>query len=120
MTMRWLAMVAVLWSASAMAQSQAVQIGETCDPCVPPSLRKALPVERNATQGAALRDEVEQRLRAPFEAAARDGMLTREQANAAGLGFIVRHFDAMDRSGQGAIRFEDYKRFLRERGAALN
>ena len=103
-----------------MAQSPAVQVGETCDPCVPPSLHKALPAERVPTQGAALRDEVEQRLRAPFESAARDGWLTRDQANAAGLGFIVRHFEAIDRSGQGAIRFEDYKRFLKERGAALN
>jgi hypothetical protein len=77
-------------------------------------------VGHTPTQGAALRAEVEQRLRAPFDAAARDGLLTRDEARAAGLGHVTANFDAIDRDGRGAIRFEDYKRFLRERGAALD
>jgi len=90
------------------------------DPWVPPTVRKEAAAAAPSTHGKALRAEIEQRLRAPFDAAARDGMLTREQAAAAGLGFIARNFDAIDRRGAGAIRFEDYKRFLRERGAELD
>jgi hypothetical protein len=91
-----------LWALNAFAQSP------------------VMPVGRTPTQGTALRAEVEQRLRAPFDAAARDGTLTREQARTAGLGHIATNFDAIDREGRGAIRFEDYKRFLKERGAALD
>ena len=107
-------------SANAFAQAPTVRYGELCDPCVPPAVRKSLSVQREPSQGAALRAEVESRLRGPFDTAARDGLLTREQAQAAGLGFIARNFDAIDRQGSGAIRFEDYKRFLKERGAALD
>ena len=111
--------VAVLWSGCACAV-QPVQDREMCDPCLPPAVQKAATIKRAPTEGTTLRAEVEQRLRAPFDAAAREGVLTREQAAAAGLGFIARNFDAIDRAGRGAIRFEDYKAFLRERGAALD
>jgi len=111
--------IAMLWSGCASAV-QPVQGGEMCDPCLPPALQKAVTPKRAPTEGAALRGEVEQRLRTPFEAAAREGVLTREQAAAAGLGFIARNFDAIDRAGRGSIRFEDYKAFLKERGAALD
>lgn len=95
--------------------------GSLADPWLPPSLAKeAAGVPRLSPSGAALRSQVEARLRAPFDAAARGGRLTREQAAAAGLGFIARHFDAIDRRREGAIAFEDYKRFLKERGAALD
>jgi hypothetical protein len=120
MSRRLIALVAALWTANALAQAPATRIGEMCDPCVPPSVAKSIPVDRTPTQGAALRAEVEQRLRAPFDAAAVQGLLTREQARAAGLGHIATNFDAIDREGRGAIRFEDYKRFLKERGAALD
>jgi hypothetical protein len=113
----WLAAMA---SGCALAQPPAVQIGEMCDPCLPPAMKNAPIPKRAATHGPALRGEVEQRLRAPFDAAAREGLLTREQAAAAGLGFIARNFEAIDRTGRGAIRFEDYKAFLKERGAALD
>jgi hypothetical protein len=117
---RLLPLVATLWAVNAFAQAPVIRQGEMCDPCVPPSVAKSMPVGRTPTQGTALRAEVEQRLRAPFDAAAREGMLTREQARAAGLGHITANFDAIDREGRGAIRFEDYKRFLKERGAALD
>ena len=120
MKMKLAAWIAALWGGCAMAQAPAVQIGEMCDPCVPPALRNAPVPKRASAQGPALRSEVEQRLRAPFDAAAREGVLTREQAAAAGLGFIVRNFAAIDRTGRGSIRFEDYKAFLKERGAALD
>ena len=117
---RILVLAASLWIANANAQAPAVRHGELCDPCVPPAVRKSLTVERVSTQGPALRAEVEQRLRAPFDAAAVQGLLTRDEAQAAGLGFIARNFDAIDRDGRGAIRFEDYKAFLKQRGAALD
>ena len=90
------------------------------DPWVPPSVRKSAAADAPATKGSELRSEIELRLRAPFDAAARDGVLTREQAATAGLVIIARNFDAIDRGGRGAIRFEDYKRFLKERGAQLD
>lgn len=118
--MRLAACLAALGCGLAGAQMKASQSGEMCDPCLPPAMKKAAIPKRTATEGPALRAEVEQRLRAPFDAAAREGVLTREQAAGAGLGFIARNFDAIDRRGRGAIRFEDYKAFLKERGAALD
>ena len=90
------------------------------DPWVPPEARK--PATSPPTQGAALREQVERKLKQGFDSADvnRTGTLTREQANAAGLGYITKHFDEIDRQKAGAVRFEDVKRFLRERGAQLN
>ena len=114
------------WSGGpAFAQSQPKATMEVpmLDPWVPPVVRKnaaATPVV--PTQGAALRAQVERKLRASFDAAAATtgGTLTREQARAGGLGFIAENFDAMDRGAKGAVTFDDYKRFLKERGAALD
>lgn len=90
------------------------------DPWVPPELRK--PAAAPAPQGAALRAQVERKLKAGFDAADtnRSGTLTREQARSAGLGLIVRHFDDIDRQRAGAVSFDDVKRFLRGRGAKLD
>lgn len=90
------------------------------DPWVPPELRK--PATAPPTQGAALRSQVERKLKAAFDAAdvARSGTLTREQARAGGLGYIVRHFEDIDRQRAGAVSFDDIKRYLRERGAKLD
>jgi len=90
------------------------------DPWVPPDARR--PTTAPPTQGAALREQVERKLKQGFDAAdtARTGTLTREQASAAGLGYVARHFDEIDRGRNGAVRFEDLKRYLRERGAQLN
>jgi hypothetical protein len=89
------------------------------DPWVPPQLAKQARVEAGSS-GVALGEEVDRKLRARFAAAAgADGDLTRDGARAAGLGFIERHFDAIDRVHAGRITYEDYRRFLVERGAAL-
>jgi len=90
------------------------------DPWVPPEARKhsqSAPVE-----GAALRAEVERKLRHAFDDAdvGRTGAVTRQQANAAGLGFVARHFDEIDRQRSGTVRFDDVRRFLVERGARLD
>jgi hypothetical protein len=89
------------------------------DPWVPPESRT--PSRAPPTEGAALRAEVERKLKQAFDDADRrgTGSLTREQARAAGLGFVERHFAEIDRERTGAVRFDDVKRYLVERGAQL-
>jgi hypothetical protein len=106
---------------AATAQSPPATIETTIrDPWVPPELRTPAPTP--APQGAALRAQVERKLKAGFDAADvdRGGTVTRDQARAAGLGYIVRHFDDIDRQRTGAVNFDDVKRFLRGRGAQLD
>ena len=88
-------------------------------PWLPERLRTTAPAP--PTQGAALRAQVQRKLREAFDAARgkRAGELTREEAQAAGLGYIARDFDAIDVRRAGAVRFEDVERYLRERGASL-
>jgi len=90
------------------------------DPWVPPESRK--PSTATPAEGAALRAQVERKLKKAFDAAdvSHSGSLTRQQANTAGLGFVARHFDQIDRRKAGAVRFEDVKRYLIERGAQLD
>jgi hypothetical protein len=85
------------------------------DPWVPARAIDAAP----PTEGAALRSQVQRKLRQAFDAAdvSHSGSLTRQQANAGGLGFVARHFDEIDRQKSGAVRFEDVKRYMVERGA---
>jgi hypothetical protein len=90
------------------------------DPWVPPELRKG--PTATPTEGPALRAQVERKLKLAFDAAdaSHTGSLTREQASAAGLGFVAKHFDEIDRQKTGTIRFDDVKRFLVARGAQLD
>ena len=88
------------------------------DPWVPPAVKAkaAASVRLEPAEGAALRAEVEAKLKARFDAAAGDaGSLTREQAAARGLGAIARDFESIDRRGAGRITFDDYRQFLRAR-----
>lgn len=87
------------------------------EPWVPPQLREKSTVAAPRTRDAALEAQVDRKLRARFEAAATGGVLTREQARAAGLGDIAANFDAIDRAGRGAVRYEDYRAFLRGRSS---
>jgi carboxypeptidase C (cathepsin A) len=89
------------------------------DPVLPDALRNAVPVP--PTKDDALKAEVEQRLRVLFDGAhaKRTGTLTRDEAAAAGLGYIVKNFDAIDSRGTGAVTFEDVKRYMREQGATM-
>ena len=106
---------------AATAQSPPATIETTIrDPWVPPELRTPAPTP--APQGAALRAQVERKLKAGFDRADvdRSGTVTRDQARAAGLGYIVKHFDDIDRQRAGAVSFDDVKRFMRARGAQLD
>ena len=84
------------------------------DPWVPPQVvEKARLVPVPATEGEALKQQVRAKLKRRFDAAASpDGTLTAAQARSNGLGAIADQFGAIDRGGRGAIRFEDYERFL--------
>jgi hypothetical protein len=78
------------------------------------------PADGVAREGAALQAQAEAKLRAAFDAAAapHGGQLTREQAKKAGLGWLARHFDAVDRRRAGSVRFDEVQRYARERSAA--
>ncbi len=91
-------------------------------PSVPKAVRDQVVVPAEPTRDQALREQVERKLRAGFDAAAvrHGGSLTLEQAQAAGLGYIARNFAAIDSAKTGVVRFEDVKRYMRARGAQLN
>lgn len=95
-------------------QGKAVAEVPMLDPWVAPHVvEKSRLVPVPATEGEALRAQVRAKLKRRFDAAASpDGTLTAAQARSAGLGAIANQFGAIDRGGRGAIRFEDYERFL--------
>jgi hypothetical protein len=102
-------------AAAGAQQGKAVAEVPMLDPWVAPEVvekaRLVAPVP--ATEGEALRAQVRAKLKRRFDAAAApDGTLTAAQARSAGLGSIADRFGAIDRGGRGAIRFEDYERFL--------
>lgn len=106
------ALLALPMAASAQ-QPKAVSEVPMLDPWVPPAVREKALVAPPATEGAALREQVRAKFKRRFEAAAGPaGTLTPEQARSAGLGAIADQFGAIDRAGRGAIRFDDYERFL--------
>lgn len=83
------------------------------DPWVPPHVAKSATFVA-PTRGAALRAQVERKLRESFDAAdpGRTGLVTRAQARAVGFGFLVERFDAIDVARTGVVRFEDLLRHL--------
>lgn len=87
------------------------------DPALPEALRHTPPA--TPARGAALQAQVEAKLRARFDAAdtARTGHLTRAQAEAAGLGHVVRDFDRIDSAGHGSVSWAQVRAHL-ARGAA--
>jgi hypothetical protein len=107
-----LACVAACHVAVAADPSPAVIETPLRDPWVPPQARSAPATPQ--TRGAELRAQVDRKLAAAFDTAdvAHTGTLTREQAKAAGLGFIARHFDDIDTQRTGIVRFDDVRRFL--------
>jgi hypothetical protein len=88
------------------------------DPYVPPQAQPTHPAE--AKRGAALQAQVESDLAAAFAAAdtTHKGTLTRDEARAAGLGYVAKHFDDIDTARRGAVSFDDLVRYLDRRRAA--
>jgi hypothetical protein len=86
------------------------------DPWVPPEVRAKVTKLPPETSGKELQAQVDRKLRARFDAVAKDGRLTREQARAGGLGSIADRFDSIDTAGRGSVTYEEYRHFLlRER-----
>ena len=89
------------------------------DPWLPPQSGK--PIPRAATRGEELNAQAEQKLRAAFDTADVEhvGSVTQAQAQAAGLGIVANNFGRIDTLRAGRVTFDDFKRFLRARGADL-
>ena len=116
--MKRFAFAALAFAAASVFAGEGPTVGPLRDPWVPPGARER-PHSGHETRGEALRGQVERKLRESFEAADVEsrGSITREQALAASLGVVADNFDAMDEGRTGRVSFEDFKRFLRSRGA---
>lgn len=94
----------------AMAQANTANPG----PSLPPALRTPSPAV--PASGQALRDEAMQKLKRRFEEAdLASGSLSLEEAQRAGLGFVVTSFDQIDSAGRGKVSFDDVKKFMQQR-----
>jgi hypothetical protein len=85
------------------------------EPYMPPSLRRPL---RDASSGPILlRYQAMQKLRKRFDAADADGngMLNRDEARKAGLGFIDKNFDHIDTAQRGSVSFDDLNAWIIQR-----
>jgi hypothetical protein len=88
------------------------------DPAVPEALRHTTPAP--ITRGETLRAQVEAKLRARFAAADTngEGQISRTQAEAAGLGYVVQHFDAIDDGGHGTVSWAQVRAYVARRERA--
>jgi hypothetical protein len=104
-----LAMAASLFAAGAMAEAV------LRDPAVPEALRHVRPATE--TRGEALRAQVQAKLRARFDAADTTGAghISRAQAEAAGLGYLARHFDEIDAGRHGSVSWAQVQAWVAQR-----
>lgn len=98
---------------SGATDAHAIRVGDMVRPAppAPPGTETVDP------QGQALRDRVLSNLHRRFDAAAdpRTHLLTQQAARQHGWGYIADHFQQIDRSGTGAISFDDFKAYLQSR-----
>ncbi|MES2260054.1 MAG: EF-hand domain-containing protein [Pseudomonadota bacterium] len=82
------------------------------DPYVPPAQR--LPSAEPPASGEDLYLQALVKLKHRFDQADLDGSgsLTLEEANKAGLGYVVEHFDEIDTAHLGKITFEDLRKYM--------
>ena len=108
------ALALALWPAAALADSSEPGRIEVPvrDPWVPPEVRAKVTKLPPETSDKELQAQVDRKLRARFDAVAKDGRLTREQARAGGLGAIADRFDAIDTAGRGSVTYDEYRRYL--------
>lgn len=85
------------------------------DPYVPPARR--LRASEPGAAGPALRHQTLEKMRQRFKDADLDGSgsLSADEARRAGMGFVVKHFDQIDRNHAGQITFNDLQAFLAQR-----
>ncbi|WP_211474292.1 EF-hand domain-containing protein [Collimonas humicola] len=107
----WHSISAVLCAAGLSAAMSIAQAG-TEGPLLPPGA--PLPEPTPISKGADLQQQVDQGLKADFDAADVDkkGVLTKEQAQKAGLGFVSNNFSKIDTAKRGKVTFEDVKRYI--------
>lgn len=81
-------------------------------PLLPPGA--PLPAPTPISKGADLQQQVDQGLKADFDAADVDkkGSLTKEQAQKAGLGFVSNNFSKIDAGKRGKVTFDDVQRYI--------
>lgn len=118
MNSRWLLALAMSTMACSAVAGEGKAEVPMRDPWVPPSVRASASAPE--TRGAALRVQVENKLRQSFDAADTEhrGSITLAQAKAANLGMIAGNFEQIDATRSGRVSFEDVKRFLKKRGAS--
>ena len=88
------------------------------DPAVPEALRHARPAAE--TRGEALQARVQAKLKARFDAADTTGAghISRAQAEAAGLGYVARHFEEIDAGGHGSVSWAQVQAWIAQRQRA--
>lgn len=84
-------------------------------PALPPALRT--PSAQPPASGAALRNEALQKLKRRFDQADLDasGSLTRDEAQRAGLGYVVASFDEIDSAHRGKVSFDEVRKYMQQR-----
>jgi len=111
--LRWIRSLALVlgWCAAVATAAEPV----LRDPAVPEALRHTAPAR--VTRGTALQAQVDAKLRARFEAADTSGQghISRAQAEAAGLGFVTRHFDAIDDADHGSVSWAQVQAYIAQR-----
>ena len=85
------------------------------EPYVPKAQR--IPSRDTPATGAELKAQALAKLRQRFDEADTDrsGTLTQQEAARAGLGYVEKNFEEIDREHKGAVSFADVKAFLRQR-----
>lgn len=109
-----LAATAGAGAASAQGAQDAAPLPRS-EPYVPKAQR--IPSREAPATGAELKDQALAKLRQRFEEADADrsGGLTRQEAAAAGLGYVEANFEEIDRAHKGVVTFAEVKAFLRQR-----
>ncbi|MCC8618877.1 hypothetical protein [Xanthomonas vesicatoria] len=117
-----LALVATTVSAQALPPQRVASItpiahrGGIDGPFIP-TPRVGLEAERTDSTGDTLEEQAQQRISSTLGAdgaLAHRGALTKQQAQARGLGFVATHFEQIDRSGSGRVTLQDVEAYLRD------
>ena len=113
--------MAAMLCGSALAQTASAGLPQGGDPRLPDTLKAT--VQPPSPRGEALKQVVQRKLRANFDAVdvGRSGRVTREQARSGARSerwsVLAEHFDEIDASGRGEVSFEDVMRYLERKKA---
>ncbi|WP_153066091.1 MULTISPECIES: 2-oxoglutarate dehydrogenase [Xanthomonas] len=117
-----LAVVATTVSAQALPPQRVASITSNAhhggiDGPFMPIAQLGLEAERTDSTGDTLEDQAQQRITSTLGesgALAHRDALTKQQAQARGLGFVATHFEQIDRSGSGRVTLQDVEAYLRD------